>query len=262
MSGPGHDEPVSPVIAIVGSDIASAGLVMTSIEETLAFELEWSEDEKGVFGQASATGGTSTIDIDFRGEGTCSIVRIVAGSCGERPAGGHWRRTLDVTGMSPAIAALPRIQRAQALTRLCRRILDEAVSERALRMAFVNEQEHLQAGRRHARLLAAEAASLTDVPIAPLAEARVRHPYAGAPGIVQITDGRGWLRKAEPCGVRLPALGSVAFVGTGTEGTLYVSGTLRTASLSAHVTDPMTMLRLLKELENDRARMDTEEARD
>lgn len=258
MNRPGHDQPIGPVIAIDDAIARSADLVMTSIEDALAQGLEWSEDETGVFGQASAAGGASTIDVSFVGEGPCAVVRIVVGSSGMRPAGGHWRRTLDVTGMSSAIAGLPRIDRIAALTALCRRILDEARSERAMPMEEVTLDDVLQAGRRHAQRLAAEIGSEADRPIAHLAEARVRHPYAGAPGIVQASHANGWLMKARPCDVRLPSLASMSFVGTDDEATLYVSGALRTASVSAAMTDPMTTLRLLKELREHRSSCDAD----
>lgn len=253
MNRPGRDEPIGPVIAIHAAIAKSADLVMTSVEEALAQGLEWSEDENGVFGQASATGDRSTIDVSFEGEGPCSVVRIVVGSSGMRPMDGHWRRTLDVTGMSPAIAALPRIERIAAIVTLCRRVLDEARSERGMPMEDVTLDDALQAGRRHAQRLAAEIGSEADRPIAHLAEARVRHPYAGAPGIVQASHANGWLMKARPCEVRLPSLASISFVGTDDEATLYVSGTLRTASVSTSMIDPMTTLRLLKELQEHRS---------
>jgi hypothetical protein len=250
VSLPGRLEPVHPIVSIDSAAVAtSVGAVIASIADVLSKDLEWSEDESGVFGQMSCTTPTANLDVKFIGEGVCGTVRIVAGSCGERPVGGHWTSTLDVTGMSPAIAALPRVERVRTLVTLCGRLLGAATSDEALPRDVVHEDAAWNAARRHAQGLAAElGSSLGEDGCTPMTEVMVRHPYAGAPGIVTMNDGRDGPKASTPCDVSLPSLASIVFIGTGRDGTVYVSGCMRTASVRAAMIDPITTLRLLKDL--------------
>lgn len=247
-------EDVHPVLALDAASRAAAAKVLEAVSSAVSAATGWSEDDDGLFGQVSTEAEGRTVDVRFAGEGVASSVRIVVGSSAPAPVGGHWTATLDVTGMSPRIAALPRFERVPRLVALSIRILDASASDLALMPACVSVDSAWDVGRRHAQGLAAEYGASLDGPAPPLVEAWVRHPYAGAPGIVRMNGPKGPMGEARTCDVDLPPLASLVCTGAPRDGTVIVSGATRTAGVRAATGDPMTAMRLLRELHEMRAR--------
>lgn len=251
---------VHPVIALPRASAANVESVIASVEAMLASGLSWSEDEDGVFGQMSIENPTATLDVSFIGEGTCSTIRIRVGTSGDRPRRGHSILTLDVTGLSPAVAALPRVERIHAVVAHSRRLLEAALSDEALDMEEIQKScihdptSIWNRARRLAQCLAAEIGSENlHEGHGPFAEIRIRHPYGDAPGVIEQTVNSRSVRPARECDVTLPRLGSISVIGSDGDVTVYVSGAMRTATMGAATMDPITTLRLLKELAETRA---------